>query len=87
MVLTIFEMIDRYIKSLNAMGMVVSGSSFSFFLGLYLGIPFLIMYFEFKKKFLSIEYPGGSIKFKLRRYKMEQVIEFQKAVHRVKMYK
>lgn len=86
-VLTIFEMIDRYIKSLNAMGMVVSGSSFSFFLGLYLGIPFLIMYFVFKKKFLSIEYPGGSIKFKLRRYKMEQVIEFQKAVHRVKMYK
>lgn len=86
-VLTIFEMIDRYIKSLNAMGMVVSSSSFSFFLGLYLGIPFLIMYFVFKKKFLSIEYPGGSIKFKLRRYKMEQVIEFQKAVHRVKMYK
>lgn len=85
--LTIFEMIDRYVKALNDMGVIVSGSSFSFFLGIYLGIPFLIIYFIFKKKFLSIEYPGGSIKFKLRRYKMEQVIEFQKAVHRVKMYK
>lgn len=85
--LTIFEMIDRYVKSLNDMGMIVSGSSFSFFLGLYLGIPFLIMYFIFKKKFLSIEYPGGSIKFKLRRYKMEQVIEFQKSVHKIKSYR
>lgn len=55
--------------------------------GMYIGIPCIIAYFIRKKKFLSIEYPGGRIKFKLRRYKMEQVIEFQKSVHKIKSYR
>lgn len=47
-------------------------------------IPFFILYFIYKKKYLQVCYAGGNIQIKLHSYKMEDVIVFQKMIYAAK---
>lgn len=49
-------------------------------------IVFLVLFFSLKKKFLRIEYAGGSINFSVKKYGMQNIQAFQKSIHSVKDY-
>lgn len=51
-----------------------------------LAIVFFILFFSLKKKFLRIEYAGGSINFSVKKYGMQNIQAFQKSIHSVKDY-
>ena len=49
-----------------------------------IGAAGIITYFILKKAFLTIEYAGGSIRFSVKKYSMQNVREFQRVIFAVK---
>ena len=47
-------------------------------------IVLVIVFFVTWNKYLDIEYPGGRIRLKVKKYGMKNIIAFQKSIYRVK---
>lgn len=75
---------------LFVIGLIISATSSGFGGGVWFGylagiaIVLVIVFFVTWNKYLDIEYPGGRIRLKVKKYGMKNIIAFQKSIYRVK---
>lgn len=60
------------------------GDGGGFLGGIILAVINIITFFVTWNKYLDIEYPGGRIRMKVKKYNMANIIAFQKSIYRVK---